>query len=190
MVLSRNPNIFIEPLCFEPKVVKYDAQKHIEGFGSKHGHRLNFVIWPGIVRKDTEGILLKQTAVFRNDLNGNNEAHVKINIKEYKKWNLQQIMAWIVQLDNGKYIEISEKLRDGFMKFPISTGEKLTTLTIVDLHEEPFNIHEFPIRKDLAYDFKSLVVGNDNNSVNTSSSSNVEIIDENQLQDAESAIID
>eukprot|EP01084_Bolivina_argentea_P008962 16779_1 len=70
MILS-SPRISIEPLYFEPlpdEKIQYSSKIHVDAFGSETGCYLNFVIWPGIVRNDTNGRLSKQIAVFSNKI--------------------------------------------------------------------------------------------------------------------------
>eukprot|EP01084_Bolivina_argentea_P174990 303074_1 len=79
IALLHNPSVSIEPLCFEPlnkaKIV-YDNKYYIEAYGSEKGEHLNFVSWPGIVRNDTNGIVSKKIAVFKNEI-----LKVKIKVK-------------------------------------------------------------------------------------------------------------
>jgi len=79
------------------------------------------------------------------------------DVREYRSWDLQQIMAWITALDDGKYSDHLGKLKEGFMKSRILKGVLLPELTRSDLSSPPFNIHEFVIKRDLETHFKSLV---------------------------------
>lgn len=78
------------------------------------------------------------------------------DVRAYRSWDLDQIMAWITALDNGKFREHLVKLKNGLMKSQILRGELLPELTRSDLSSPPFNIHEFVVKRDLERHFKSL----------------------------------
>ncbi len=85
------------------------------------------------------------------------------NIAEYKQRNLEQIMAWIVSLENGKYVKYAKKLREGFVKSGILSGDLLPELTRYDLSNPPFSINDFRVKRDLETYFKSLATNNAQN---------------------------
>eukprot|EP01084_Bolivina_argentea_P264608 448262_1 len=96
------------------------------------------------------------------------------NVKEYKTWNLEQIMGWIVSLDDGEYEQYKEQLYEGFIKSRILNGDLLPELTRGDLSNPPFNMNEFVVKRNLERHFKSLVhsnmircLNNDNEGVQT-----------------------
>eukprot|EP01084_Bolivina_argentea_P220326 373420_1 len=70
MQMLRNPNVFIDPVIFEPsnkQDIMYN-NKYIAAFGSEKTDHLNYVMWPGIVRDDTKHIVEKPIAVFKNEI--------------------------------------------------------------------------------------------------------------------------
>eukprot|EP01083_Nonionella_stella_P146773 462101_1 len=81
------------------------------------------------------------------------------NVNEYKSWNLEQIMAWIMSLDAGKYVKVSDQLRNGFIESEIFCGDVLPDLTRGDLSDSPFKIKNFAIKRDLVKHFHSLTAG-------------------------------
>ena len=93
------------------------------------------------------------------------------DIKQYKSWNINQIIQWISSLDNGQFIDYIDVLRKGFLTDGIDRGEYLPDITKNDLRAQPFEIKLFPIRRDLEIHFKSLKTqkfqNNDNNQEGT-----------------------
>ena len=67
------------------------------------------------------------------------------NIAEYKQWNIETIMRWIGQLENGRFNKYIDILRNGFNKSEIN-GEGLAELTRSDLTSPPFNIWNLRIK--------------------------------------------
>eukprot|EP01083_Nonionella_stella_P206648 751452_1 len=69
IVMSRNPPLTLLPLIFEPKAtIIFDDAIYEDGPRSETIENLNFVIWPSIVRTDTNHHLRKIIAVFLNDI--------------------------------------------------------------------------------------------------------------------------
>eukprot|EP01084_Bolivina_argentea_P015050 28150_1 len=101
-------------------------------------------------------ITLKSLNKYMNDI----KAHIKQisvpNVKDYKNWSLEQIMLWIMSLDNGKFLDQQQKLKNGFEKSGINVGAVLPELTRSDLSSSPFNIDNFMVKKALVEHFKSL----------------------------------
>eukprot|EP01084_Bolivina_argentea_P120401 213407_1 len=76
--------------------------------------------------------------------------------KNYKLWNLNEIMIWIETIENGRFAMYSNILRNGFEQSQILNGKYLPDLTRNDLGTQPFNIKSFPDKRDLINQFKSL----------------------------------
>eukprot|EP01083_Nonionella_stella_P267779 904797_1 len=70
IVLARDPMLGIEPRKFDQtnEGTDFDEQFYIEGFGSEDNEPLNFVVWPSIVRQDTEDNISKITGVFIKEI--------------------------------------------------------------------------------------------------------------------------
>eukprot|EP01084_Bolivina_argentea_P151192 263919_1 len=94
--------------------------------------------------------------VINVDKNDNNNLYNVCYNDEYKTWNLQQIMTWIMSLDNGKFLKFHTNLLKGFKESKILSGDILPDLDKQDLSGDPFNITNLPIKLDLIKHFKSL----------------------------------
>ena len=82
------------------------------------------------------------------------------DIEKYKSWKIDEILAWIQGLENGRYVKHINKLKMGFIKSEI-IGEDLPELTKQDLAITPFEIGSFRDRKQLEEHFQSLLGGDD-----------------------------
>ena len=78
------------------------------------------------------------------------------NIKEYKSWNVDQIVLWIRSLEKGRFNKHIDKLRKG-LEISEITGDDLPNLERNDLSSQPFEIGNFKDRNDLVKHFKSLL---------------------------------
>ena len=82
-------------------------------------------------------------------------------IKNYKKWNLDDILLWIRCLENGRFIPYLAKLKNGFVKSEIVTGGELPHLSTADLSCPPFGIIKtFRDKRNLIEHFQKLKDGN------------------------------
>eukprot|EP01084_Bolivina_argentea_P230135 388229_1 len=79
------------------------------------------------------------------------------NIKEYQKWNINQMILWISSLDNGRFAPYLDVLRQGFESDSIDSGDWLPELDRNTLGGAPFNIRNFKDRVCLEKHFKSLL---------------------------------
>ena len=112
-------------------------------------------------RERIDGILLtaKSFSKHIDDTESTIKRLATPNVQQYRDWNLDQIMAWIMGLENGEFIGYEDKLRNGFIKSKIKKGDVLTELDRSDLSSSPFNIDEFMIKKKLINHFQSLKNG-------------------------------
>lgn len=78
------------------------------------------------------------------------------DITQYRDWSLDEIMIWIMSLEDGIFMEYEDQLRNGFIKSKINKGEVLLELDRSDLSSSPFNIDEFMIKKKLIDHFQTL----------------------------------
>ena len=74
---------------------------------------------------------------------------------KYKEWNVNMIIQWISSLENGRFRDYINTLRNGFESDSIN-GELLPTLSTIDLRAAPFVIKDFATRADLIKHFQSL----------------------------------
>mmetsp|Transcript_137 Transcript_137/g.209 ORF Transcript_137/g.209 Transcript_137/m.209 type:complete len:97 (+) Transcript_137:125-415(+) len=74
---------------------------------------------------------------------------------EYESWNVDEIMLWIMSLENGRFNRIAGVLRKGFMEIEM-TGYYLPDITRDELFKSPFDIKHFGDRRDLELHFQSL----------------------------------
>ena len=81
---------------------------------------------------------------------------IEPNVKDYKNWNIDQMIQWISLLENGRYMKYIDILRKGFLNDGINSGDILSDITRNDLRAQPFNIEGFTDRRDLENHFKSL----------------------------------
>lgn len=84
----------------------------------------------------------------------------------YTQWNVNQMISWIVNLENGRFKGYINALRKGFIEGEMN-GDDLPTVEAKDLSDPPFNIKRFRDKKDLAKYFQDLATskeqGNDRN---------------------------
>ena len=78
------------------------------------------------------------------------------NVKQYKSWNLNEIISWLSSLENSRFNPYLNILQEGFVNDGIDSGEYLPDITKSDLRVEPFKIGSFKDRRDLEKYFKSL----------------------------------
>eukprot|EP01083_Nonionella_stella_P015938 44583_1 len=87
------------------------------------------------------------------------EKHVSLNHNDpskYKEWNLDIIMKWIENLENGRYVKYSTVLQHGFMRLGITKGEYLPDLKPYQLTQEPFKIVSYRDKLDIVKQFQGL----------------------------------
>ena len=80
------------------------------------------------------------------------------NTADYKEWDVEAMLRWIGQLENGRLNKYIDVLSNGFIGSGIS-GEDLPELTRNDLSSYPFEIGHFRDKKQLEMHFKSLSSG-------------------------------
>ena len=90
--------------------------------------------------------------------------NTKANIKElstpnesqHEQWDIDTMITWIGGLEDGKYKKYLERLKNGFIKSEIRTGEYLSYLDASRLSDEPFGIQSQSDRVGLEKAFKRL----------------------------------
>lgn len=75
--------------------------------------------------------------------------------RKYKEWNADEIVMWIISLEDGKFVPYIEQLRNGFVRSQ-TVGEELPEMTRPDLSVPPFSIDHWKIKKELVSHFQSL----------------------------------
>ena len=78
------------------------------------------------------------------------------NKRKYKEWSIDEILMDIMSIENGKFVDHIDELRQGFISSEIERGEFLPELTRSDLSVPPFNINSFIVKKELIDHFQSL----------------------------------
>ena len=77
-----------------------------------------------------------------------------IDITQYEKWNIDQIIAWVGSLENHRFEKYLSQIRNGF------TNREIRGSDLVDLTEEHLSkicgINNFGDGRDLERHFKSL----------------------------------
>eukprot|EP01083_Nonionella_stella_P194297 716706_1 len=85
------------------------------------------------------------------------------DINKYKQWTCNDIVIWILSLDNGRFADYIDQIKDGLIDSEINDGQTLLELTRSDLSVPPFNINSFKVKKDLIAHFQSLKTGYNTN---------------------------
>eukprot|EP01084_Bolivina_argentea_P302753 522622_1 len=75
---------------------------------------------------------------------------------DYENWDIETILIWIGDIENGRYKKYLDVLRTGLIKSEITKGMYLPDLDVATLSVEPFRIHSFPDKRDLVKKFKQL----------------------------------
>ena len=99
---------------------------------------------------------LKETQGMFNEL-------ITPDVTQFEEWNIGTIVLWISGLDNGRYRNYIEQMRNALVALVIERGEHLPDLNESILSIEPFDIKSFPDKRDLVSHFKGLIVSNDHN---------------------------
>eukprot|EP01084_Bolivina_argentea_P126831 224468_1 len=74
----------------------------------------------------------------------------------YKQWNVDDILLWILSLEDGKFASYIEAFKAGLIASEITSGETLPELTRSDLSVPPFSIHSFHVKRELVKHFSGL----------------------------------
>ena len=80
-----------------------------------------------------------------------------INPDEYLEWNHEQILQWIMLLDNGRYKKYKTKLAKHLMEEEVNGGH-LSKVNILDI--KGWGVTNFDDKKDLMESIKQLISGN------------------------------
>ena len=104
-----------------------------------------------------DGIIISSKSFdkYIQDIDGIIDKLSSPDLVNYKQWGVDTILIWIRGLENGRYNQHIDTLRNGFNESGI-TGEDLPDLTRSDLTLPPFNLKNFKDKRDLEKHFKSL----------------------------------
>ena len=78
------------------------------------------------------------------------------DVSKFQTWNLNQMMAWIGQIENGRFAKYINQLSSGFQTDGIDKGEYLPKITASNLRDKPFEIMNLLDRNDLVSHFHTL----------------------------------
>merc|ERR1712080_74675 len=65
------------------------------------------------------------------------------DINKYKEWTCNEIVVWILSLENGRFSDYIDQIKNGLIASEINDGATLLQLVRSDLSVPPFNIHNF-----------------------------------------------
>eukprot|EP01084_Bolivina_argentea_P232947 392470_1 len=83
------------------------------------------------------------------------DVYTVLKTKHYTKWNAMEILIWICNLEDGKFNDHKDQLRNGLVTGKVS-GEQLPFIQVSELSYPPFNILSLQDRKDMVQHFQSL----------------------------------
>ena len=98
--------------------------------------------------------LLIQLSEMVNKLEKENDKYLKPDINKYKEWSVNEMVLWIMSLENGRFSKYCDTLKENLIRNEIS-GDELPQITRQDL-DTSFGINKFGDRTALEKYLKQL----------------------------------